>query len=74
MRSSFKGKKLLRVAMVREKYLENKFFSRSGNSVDGQRNLEMTWKVRECENKWLWQGDFRKFILFKREKMCFLMR
>ena len=29
------------------KYLENEFFSRSGNLVDGQGNLERTWKVRE---------------------------
>ena len=36
-----------RVAMVWEKYLENEFFSRSGNFVDGQGNLERTWKVRE---------------------------
>ena len=33
--------------MVREKYLENKIFSRSGNFVDGQGNLERTWKVIE---------------------------
>ena len=51
-----------RVATVREKYLENEIFSRSGNFVDGQGNLERTWKVRESENKWLWQADFRKFI------------
>ena len=36
-----------RVAMVREKYVENEIFSRSGNFVDGQGNLERTWKVRE---------------------------
>ena len=39
-----------RVATVREKYVENGFFSRSGKSgnfVDGQGNLERTWKVRE---------------------------
>ena len=34
----------------------------SGSFVDGQGNLERTWKVREFENKWLWQVDFRKFI------------
>ena len=37
--------------MVREKYLENAIFSRyggkSGNFVNGQGNLERTWKVRE---------------------------
>ena len=35
---------------------------KSGNFVDGQGNLERTWKVREFENKWLWQAVFRKFI------------
>ena len=33
--------------MIREKYLEIEIFSRSGNFVDGQGNLERTWKVRE---------------------------
>ena len=46
-----------RVAMVREKYLENEIFvqvrEKSGNFVDGQGKLERTWKVREFENKWL---------------------
>ena len=41
----------VRVALVREKYLENEFFfqvrEKSGNFVDGKRNLERTWKVRE---------------------------
>ena len=63
-RSHF-GRSLLsrgRVATVREKYLENETFSRSGNFVDGLGNLERTWKVREFENKWLWQAVFRKFI------------
>ena len=35
---------------------------KSGNFVDGQGNLERTWKVGEFENKWLWQAVFRKFI------------
>ena len=52
--------------MVMEKYLENEIFyqvrEKSGNFVDGQGNLERTWKVREFENKWLCQADFRKFI------------
>ena len=30
--------------------------------MDGQGNLERTLKVREFENKWLWQTDFRKFV------------
>ena len=42
---------------------------KSGNFVDDQGNLERPWKVREFENKWLWQAVLRKlFILFKREK------
>ena len=37
--------------------------------MDGQGNLERTWKVREFENKWPWQAVFRNlFILFKRGK------
>ena len=63
-----------RVATVREKYLENEIFSRSGKSgnfVDRQGNLERTGKVREFENKWLWQADFRKFIYsFQEGKRC----
>ena len=48
-----------------------KFFSKSGNFVDDQGNLERTWKVREKSGKLekrLWQAVFRKFILFKRVK------
>ena len=65
----------LRVATVREKYRENEFFFqvrvKSGNFVDGQGNLERTWKVREFENNWVWQADFRKFIYFiQEEKRC----
>ena len=31
--------------------------------MDGQGNLERTWKVRDLKNKkWLWQVVFRKFI------------
>ena len=33
--------------MIREKYLENEIFSRSGNFVDGQGNLGRTRKIRE---------------------------
>ena len=50
-----------------------KFFpgqGKSGNFVEGQGNLERTWKVREFENKWLWQAVFRNFILFKKGKGC----
>ena len=30
--------------------------------MDGKGNLERTWKVREFENKWLWQLVSRKFM------------
>ena len=33
-----------------------------------RKDLESQEKVREFENKWLWQAVFRKFILFKRGK------
>ena len=64
-----------RVATVREKYLENDFFfqvrEKSGNFVDGQRNLERTWKVREKSwnlkiNGFGRQSSANLFILFKR--------
>ena len=47
--------------------------------MDGQRNLERTWKVREKSvnlkiNGCGWQSSENLFILFKREKMYFLMR
>ena len=62
-----------RVATVREKYLENEFFSMSGNFVDGQGNLERTWKVREKSGNLKIIGYGRQtsensFILFKRGK------
>ena len=46
---------------------------KSGNLVDGQGNLEMTWKVREFENKWLWQAVFMKIYSFcsRGERMYF---
>ena len=68
-----------RIAMVREKYLENEFFfqvrEKSGNFVDGQGNLERTWKVREFENKWL-AGSLQKIYFFcsRGERMYSLMR
>ena len=40
-----------KVAMVREKYLENEMFSRSGNFVDRQGNLERTWKVKSGKSQ-----------------------
>ena len=47
----------------------------SGNFMDGQGILERTLKVREFENKWLWQAVFRKFIYCLRgERTFFLMR
>ena len=61
--------------MVREKYmyLENEIFSRSENSVDGQGNLERTWKVREKSgnlkiNSYGRQSSENLFILFMRGK------
>ena len=62
-----------RVATVREKYLENEIFSRSGNFVNGQENLERTWKVREKSGNLKINGYGRQssenlFILFKRRK------
>ena len=48
--------------MVREEYLENEIFSRSGKFMDGMGTLERTCKVREFENKWLSQAVFRKLI------------
>ena len=60
------------------KYLEMKFFQvreKSGNFVDVQGNLERTWRVREFENKWLYQTVFRKFIYSVQEgKVYLLMR
>ena len=55
--------------MVREKYLENEIISRSGKS-EGilwmlgkfRKDFESQGKVKEFENKWLWQASFRKFI------------
>ena len=65
----------IRVTTVREKYLENEIFSRekSGNFVDGQGNLEKTWKVRKKSGNLKINGYGRQtsenlFILFKREK------
>ena len=44
--------------------------------MDGQGNLERTWKVREVrefENKRLWQAVFKKFIYSVQEgKGCSL--
>ena len=62
--------RVYRVATVREKYLENEIFSRSGKSQGilwiwpgkFRKDLESQGKVREFENKWLWLADFRKFI------------
>ena len=46
---------------------------KSANFVNDQGNLERTWKVREFENKWLWQEVFRKFIYSVQEgKGCIL--
>ena len=65
----------IRVATVREKYLENEIFSRSGKSQgilwmvrEIRKDLASQGKVREFENKWLWQADFRKFIYSVQER------
>ena len=55
--------------MVREKYLENELLS--GNFVDGQGNLERTWKVGEKSENFKTNGFGRQtsensFFLFKR--------
>ena len=41
-----------------------------------RKDLESQEKLREFENKWLWQADFGKFIYFVQEgkKMYFLKR
>ena len=39
-----------------------------------RKDLESQGKVREFENKWLWQSSENLFILFKGERMFFLMR
>ena len=64
-----------RVATVRKKCLENETFSGQGKirelcgwSGKFRKALKSRVKVREFENKWMWQADLRKFILFKREK------
>ena len=65
---------------MRERYLENEIFSRSGKSqgifFDGQRNLERTLKVREKSGNLKINGLGRQFsenlfILFKRGKNVF---
>ena len=68
---------IIRVATVREKYLENEIFfqvrEKSGNFVDGQGNLERIWKVREKSRNLKINGYGRQssenlFILCKRGK------
>ena len=40
-----------------------------------RKDLESQGKVKEFENKWLWQADFRKFIYsFQEGKRCTFMR
>ena len=67
---------ICRVATVRGNYLENEIFKvreKSGNFVDGQENLERTWKVGEKTGNLKIRGYGRQslenlFILFKRRK------
>ena len=54
-----------------------KFFQvreKAGNFVDGQGNFKRTWKVRDFENKRVWQSSENLFILFMRGSMYFLKR
>ena len=66
-----------RVATVREKYLENEIFfqvrEKSWNFIDGRRNLERTWKVKEKSGNLKINGCSRQssenlFILFRKGK------
>ena len=66
-----------RVATIREKYLENEIFpgrgKKSGYFMNGQGNLERTWKVREKSGNLKIYGYGRQSsenlsILFKRGK------
>ena len=69
---------MFRVATVREKYLENKIFPGQGKVREFcgwpgkfRKDLESQGKVREFENKWLWQADIRKLIYSVQEgKIC----
>ena len=67
-----------RVATVREKYLGNETFSRSGNFVDGQGNLERPWKVREKSGNLKINGCGKQtsenLFCSRGKKMFFLMR
>ena len=48
-----------------------KFFQvreKAGNFVAGEGNFGRTWKVRDFENKRVWQSSENLFILFKRGK------
>ena len=51
----------VRVATVRKKYLENEIFSRSGNFMNGQGNLEGLGKSGNLKKK-MAMGVLRKFI------------
>ena len=59
-----------RVATVREKYMENENFfqvrEKSGNFVDGQGNLERTWKGNLKINGYGRQYSENLFILLMR--------
>ena len=66
---------IVRVATVREKYLENDIFPGHGIVREfcewlgcGLKDLESQGKFREFENKWLWQVVFRKFIYTVQER------
>ena len=63
--------------MVREKCLSMNFFPGQekvrefyGWLGKCRKDLESQGKVREIENKWLWQAVFRKFIYSVEGKGC----
>ena len=66
-----------RVATVRENVWKMKFFPGQekvreffGWSGKFRKDLESQKKVREFENKWLWQSSENLFILLKKGKGC----
>ena len=71
----FRTKIVFRVATVRENIWKTEIFPGQGKvrEICGwpgnfRKDLKSQGKVREFENKWLWQEFFRKPILFKKGK------
>ena len=66
------GKNIWKMKYFPGQWKVREFCGWSGKFI---KDLESQGKVREFENKWLWQADFRKFIYSIQEgKMYFLMR